>query len=291
MGLDHLYKETIMTDRRCPRRLFAAGCLGILVSAVAQSAKAAGDNSKALEGLWSGSWGLTIDADGTVHQPVIAELMIKGNRIELLSMPGLARLGGTFTIDSAARAISIFPTSEKETPPAQATIYRYRINADTLTLTDANKQSVEFTRHAAADAPLADAAVEFAVATGISDSGDLLVTKVTALRANRDGATFFESSEQKLMTKQASVFVADESGLKKTTIDNARRLIREPTPIVVAYRNDQRAELRGDALYRLWTANGSADADSAAVMRTISRVLRPGTLVFVLSAQENAPVP
>ncbi len=181
-----------MIGRLCPRTFLAAGCIAILVSIVAQSAKAAGDDSKALEGLWSGSWGLTIDADGTVHQPVIAELMIKGNRIELLSMPGLARLGGTFTIDSAARAISISPTSEKETPPAQATIYHYRVNADTLTLTDSNKQSVEFTRHAAADVSLADAAVEFTVATGISDSGDLLVTKVAALRANRDGATFFE---------------------------------------------------------------------------------------------------
>ena len=281
-----------MTDRLCPRKLLAAACLAMLSYVVtAPTAKAAGDDSKALEGLWSGSWGLMIDADGTVHQPVIAELMIKGNRIELLSMPGLARLGGTFRIDSAARAISISSATEKKTPPAEATIYRYRINADKLTLTDASKQSVEFTRHGAADVSLADAAVEFAVATGISDSGDLLVTKVTALRANRDGATFFESSEQKLKTKQAAVFVANESALKKATIDDARRLIREPTPIVVAYRNGQHAEARGDALYRLWTASGSADAGSDAVMRTMSRVLRPGTLVFVLSAQENALVP
>jgi hypothetical protein len=280
-----------MIDRLCPRKLLAAGCLAMLFYGAASSAKAADDDPKALEGLWAGSWGLTIDADGTVHQPVIAELMIKGNRVEMLSMPGLARLGGTFTIDPVAKTISISRATEKETPPAEATIYRYRIKGDKLTLTDSGKQSVEFSRHGAADVPLADAAVEFAVATGINDSGDVLVTKVSALRANRDRATFFESSEQKLKTQQAAVFVADESGLKKTTIDDARRLIREPTPVVVAYRNEKHGETQTDGLYRLWKDDGSANAASDAVLRTMSRALRPGTLVFVLSAQENAPVP
>ncbi len=280
-----------MIGRLCPRTLLAAGWLAILLSIVAHSAEAADDDPNVLEGLWAGSWGLTIDADGTVHQPVIAELMIKGNRVEMLSMPGLAQLGGTFMIDPAAHTISISPAGQKETPPAEVTIYRYRIKGDKLTLTDSSKQSVEFTRRGAADVPLADAAVELAVATGINAAGDVLVMKVTALRAIRDGATFFESSEQKLKTKQASVFVTHESGLKKISTDDARRLIRGPTPIVVAYRNEQHADARGDALYRLWTANGSADADSNSVMRSMSRVLRPGALVFVLSAKENAPVP
>ncbi len=280
-----------MIDRLCPRKLLAAGCLTMLFYGAASSAKAADDDSKALEGLWAGSWGLTIDADGTVHQPVIAELMIKGNRVEMLSMPGLARLGGNFTIDPVAKTISISRATEKETPPAEATIYRYRVKGDKLTLTDSSKQSVEFSRHGAADVPLSDAAVEFAVATGINDSGDVLVTKVSALRANRDRETFFESSEQKLKTQQAAVFLADGSGLKKTTIDDARRLIHEPTPVVMAYRNEKHGETQGDGLYRLWKDDGSADAASDAVLRTMSRVLRPGTLVFVLSAQENAPVP
>jgi hypothetical protein len=291
MEFARLHKETIMIGRLCPRTQLAAGWLAILLPIVARSTRAAADDSKALEGLWAGSWGLMIDADGTVHQPVIAELTIKGNRVEMLSMPGLGQLRGTFAIDPAALAISISPASEKETRPADSTTYHYQITGDKLTLTDSNKQSVEFTRQGAASVPLADAAVEFAVATGINDAGDLLVTKVTALRAIRDGATFFESSEQKLKTKQAAVFVADESGLKKISTDDARRLIRGPTPIVVAYRNEQHADARGDALYRLWTANGSADADSNSVMRSMSRVLRPGALVFVLSAKENAPVP
>jgi len=61
------------------------------------------------------------------------------------------------------------------------------------------------------------------------------------------------------------------------------------TPVVVAYRHDDRPSPH--QLHRLWKEMGAPSPDSAAVSRTFSRILRPGTLVFILSARENVPHP
>jgi hypothetical protein len=43
--------------------------------------------------------------------------------------------------------------------------------------------------------------------------------------------------------------------------------------------------------FRLWKGLGSPMPDSEAVWQTFSRILRPGTLVLILSTRENAPLP
>ena len=101
----------------------------------------------------------------------------------------------------------------------------------------------------------------------------------------------FDPLDRKLKTRQATVFLVEEAGLKKITVDDARRRVGQPTPVVVACRDEERPAPAGMQLYRLWTDVGSPMPDSEAVLRTFSRVLRPGTLVFILSARENVPVP
>jgi hypothetical protein len=77
--------------------------------------------------------------------------------------------------------------------------------------------------------------------------------------------------------------------LKNVTVEEARGLIRRTTPVVVAYRQDDRPSPH--QLHELWKEMGPPRSDGEAVRQTFSRAFRPGTLVFILSARENAPVP
>jgi hypothetical protein len=80
-----------------------------------------------------------------------------------------------------------------------------------------------------------------------------------------------------------------ESGWESVTVDEARKLIRKSTPVVVAYRDGDRASRNQN--HTLWKESGSPLPDSEQVWRTFSRILRPGTLVFILSARENVARP
>jgi hypothetical protein len=81
----------------------------------------------------------------------------------------------------------------------------------------------------------------------------------------------------------------EETGLKKIPLAEARRLIRTSMPVVVAYRPDDRP--LPHQLHELWKEMGPAMPDSDAVSQTFLRILRPGTLVFILSARDNITVP
>jgi hypothetical protein len=234
---------------------------------------------------------LKVDADGTVHTPVRAELFVKGSHVELYGFPKIDRdrLTGTVRVDAGAKQIQITPAAEAGGQPENKIVYTYEIKADELTLIDRDKFSISLYRHRVAQRPLANAQAEIVPATGINDAGDLLVTEFTVLRAGRVRATYLRPVNRSLKTKQAIVLVAQETGWKRIAVDEARRLIHEPTPVVVAYRHGDRPSLYQS--HRLWKDIGPPAPDSEAVSRTFSRVLRPGTLVFILSASENAPRP
>lgn len=144
-------------------------------------------------------------------------------------------------------------------------------------------------RHRVATNPLANAQVDLVAATGINEAGDLLVTEFTTLRVGQAGARYFRPEQRSLKTKEATVLLVQDAGLKKVTLEQARGLIRESTPVVVAYRGDDRPSPH--QLHSLWQEMGPPMADSEAVGQTFARLLRPGTLVFVLSARENVPQP
>ena len=80
-----------------------------------------------------------------------------------------------------------------------------------------------------------------------------------------------------------------ETGSKKLSVDEARGMIRGATPVAVAYRHDDQPAPH--QFHELWKDMGSAPPDGDAVLQTFSRILRPETLVFVLSSRENAPLP
>ncbi|MFI5381582.1 MAG: hypothetical protein ACHRHE_19980 [Tepidisphaerales bacterium] len=269
--------------------LAVAFCLLNVLPSDSLAAEDAARDAQAMEGLWSGPWGLSIEPDGIVHQPVMAELLIKGDHVEMHAFPDTPGLTGTIRLDTRARQILVTPTVEAGRPPAEVIVYGFVITDDSLRLTDKDKRSIDFRRHGTVDAALANAVVEFVVATGINDAGDLLVTKFTRLQAGQAGETFLEPREDKLKTRQAKLFQVEETGTKEITVDEARRLIRGSTPVVVAWRHEERPT--GDQLYKLWKGAGEPAPDSGAVLRTFARTLRPGTLVFILSARENVPVP
>ncbi len=244
---------------------------------------------QAMEGLWHGAWGGG-EANGAVFQPVIAELVVQGDRVELHGFRNVGRLTGTIRLDPSVKRARITPAAAAGGPPAPQPIdYTYDIQGDRLTLTDRDKVAVRLQRQRVAHNPLANAQVQLVAASGINDAGDLLVTEFIVLRAGQGGATFLQPEERRLKTGQAAVLLVQETGLKKITVPEARGLIRKPTPVVVAYRPDERPSPH--QFHELWKDVGPPRPDGEAVGQTFARMLRPGTLVFVLSVRENVPVP
>lgn len=256
--------------------------------------KAAGAESRdasdanLIEGLWFGSWGGG-EINGVGYQPVMAELYIAGNHVELCGFRNASRLTGTVRFDASAKRMEVTPAAAAGGPRAKAVVYTYAIENGKLTLVDSDKSSITLHRQPALRDPLANVRVDLVAATGINATGDLLVTEFTTLRAGRAGATYFWPMKWPLKTKQATVLLVQEAGCRQVTLDEARRQIREPTLVVVAYRHDERPKRH--QLHGLWKEIGPPAPDSETVSRTFSRILRPGTLVFVLSARENVVEP
>jgi hypothetical protein len=248
-----------------------------------------GGDARTIEGLWSGSWGGG-ERDGVIFQPVRVELFVRKDQAELHGFPGVSHLTGTVRYDARARRMRITPTTGTAGQPAPKAIeYTYDLQADTLTLVGADTLPITLQRHRVAESPLANARVEFVAATGIDDAGDLLVTEYRALRAGRAGTVYFQPAKRSLKTRQASILLVQESGLKRVTLAEARRLVRDSTPVAVSYREDDHPAPQ--QFHELWTDTGPPAPDSEAVQQIVWRMLRPGTLVFVLSARENVPLP
>jgi hypothetical protein len=268
--------------QKSPRMLAVALCFLGVSCFDSPATDAAANDPGALDGLWYGSWGLQIDPDGTVHQPVKAELFIQGNRVECTGFPELSKLTGTVRVDAGAKQMRITPAAKVGGKPADATVFAYDVNGDNLTLIDRNKRSIFLSKERVN--PLAEVKVEFLAAIGMDDAGDLLVTDFWVHRAGRSAEIALALARRPLSTKQAAMFLVQEGGLKKVKGDEARRLIRDLTMVVVAFRPDDRPSSLPAS--RLWQ-----ETDSEAVGRTISRVLRPGTLVFVVPERARAAAP
>jgi hypothetical protein len=239
-------------DRNHLQILVVVFCLLSVLRADSLAVEDAASEARAMEGLWSGAWGHRIDPDGVVHQPVLAQVLIKGDRIESHSFPDAPDLIGTIRVDSQAGQILITPTVEPSRPPAEAIVYGYEIKDDRLRLSDKGKRSIDLHRYALVHVPLANVAVEFVVATGINDAGDLLVTKFNRLRFGQAGGTFLEPQEEKLKTRQAKILLVEDAGVKAITVDDARRLIRGSTPVLITYQHEERPT--GDPSPKSWKA-------------------------------------
>jgi hypothetical protein len=262
---------------------FCLACWGTCFDQVAAE-DAAG--IKALDGLWSGAWGGG-ERDGVVFQPVVAELLIKGDHVELAGFPNARRLAGTVRFDASAKRMQITPANTRG-EAAKGVTFSYELEGNELKLVDDEKLAISLERRPTAENPPANADVEFVAVSGINEAGDLLVTEYRTLRTGKAGIIVYEPVGRSLKTKQATVLLVQENGLKKISLAEARRLVRDPTLVAISYREEESSP---DHLYELWKDAGSPAPDSEAVGRTFARMLRPGTLIFILSARENVPAP
>ena len=264
-----------------------AVCLMLIACAGDVASQDAASAAKSIEGLWSGAWGGG-QRDGVVFQPVIAEMLIKGDYVEMCGFRNLGRLTGTVRLDARAKRMHITPAAGPGGQPRPKAIeFTYEINAEELTLTDADKVPVSLSRRRVAQNPLANVQIEFLIANGFNGSGELLVTEYRVLQASQAGGTYYQPQDRTLNTKQATILLMQEAGLKRVTVDEARGLIRKATPVAVTYRPDQRQYRFSELLQDV----GTPRPDSEAVQQTLSRLLRPGTLVFILPASESIPQP
>ncbi|HEY2146612.1 MAG TPA: hypothetical protein VGH32_01665 [Pirellulales bacterium] len=248
------------------------------------------DESPSLNGLWFGAWGGGPQPGGVVFQPVIAELFVKGKHVELSGFPNGLNLEGTIRIDSDAKYVRITPAAEPgKTAAPKPVEFPFTVDGDKLTMTVADKRSVTLQRLKTSQNPLANVAVELISADEITESGDLIVSEFQKLRVGSIGATYFEPSTRRLKTARAAVLLVEESDCKQIKIGEARSRLKRSTPVAIAYRPDNRPN--PNALHQLWSAVGPAAADDAAARQTLAKTLRPGTLVFILSASENVPIP
>jgi hypothetical protein len=247
-------------------------------------------DAKSLEGLWTGSWGGG-GHDGVIFQPVIAELFIRGDHVEMSGFRDPAKVSGTFRLDTSAKQMHITPAAEEAGKAAPKTLdYHYEIKSDLLTLTAGDNFSIVLERQKVVESPLADMRVEFLSATGINDAGNLLVSKYNLLKAGQKGdAFYFQPIAYSLKTKSSKVLSVQTTGVTAISLDAARKLIRGTTPVVVAFVPDEVSA--GPNLHELWKEAGSPRPDGQAASRMLAQIVRPGTLVFVLSAKENVPVP
>jgi hypothetical protein len=246
-----------------------------------------GDAPAGLQGLWAGSWGGG-QRDGVVFQPVLAEMVVHEGKIEISGFRTAPRLSGTVTVDTANRQIKVAEKPSKERPVPQAMVFKFELQQDRLTLTDNDGIAVVLQKQKTQKTPLANVRLEFVAASGINNAGDLQVTEFNRLAPTGTNAAHYLPVQRSLKTQRGKVFLQQDDSAKEVTVEQARTLIEQPTPVVIAYTSDEPAQFQH---HDLWKDMGPASPASDTAMRTFAKVLRPGTLIFVLSAQENVPVP
>lgn len=246
-------------------------------------------NTSAIQGLWHGFWGGG-EADGVIMQPAMAELFVEGDIVRMRGFPKVGSVDGKLRIDERKNKIAIAPQSKAAgRPAAKALEYTFDLKGDRLTLSGADQAAVTLERKRLQREAFPRIKVDFVAATGIDETGDLIVTDYTPLEAAEPlAATYFRACESKLKTKEAAVFLVQKEGLKKVSLSEARAALREPKLVAITYRQDipEPPVLPSGELFK---DSGPIQPDSDAGLKTLARLLRPPLLLFVLSEFENRP--
>jgi hypothetical protein len=244
--------------------------------------------TNSLDGLWYGSWGYG-ERDGTVFQPVIAEMVILGDRVELHGFRNIGALAGTVRFDADAGKLYVTPQGSQAGEKPLATIeFACRLDGENLTLTDSENVPTSLTRRRTEDQPLADLQVEFVLATGIDAAGLLTVTKYSTVRVGQGAKVAYEPQPRSLNVKNCPILQVVGPGLRQVTLEEARVFTSRPVPVAIAWSDD---EAVSGQTYQLWKYAGAPRPDGQAAQQMLMRLLRPGTLVFVVPAREQVPVP
>lgn len=241
-----------------------------------------------LTGLWAGVWGGG-EVDGVVFQPVNCEVAIRGNQIELFGLRNGQRISGTFRVDEKAKKIVIAPSVKQGDPAQKPVEYTYQLGKDDLTLIDSDKFPILLQRRDSALTGPANATVEFVQANELTEAGELSVTQFTALQTNHPGAEFLSAVTQNMILKKPVILLVQENDCKTLTLAAARERITKPTLVALTYRKI--TSPLADSGHELWKQVGPPSPLSDAVRETLSKTLRPGTLVFIVSGIEQMPVP
>ncbi|MAG94934.1 MAG: hypothetical protein CMJ48_14500 [Planctomycetaceae bacterium] len=255
----------------------------VLLTGVARSDERPDRSSgdlKTLYGLWRGSWGGG-ENDGVVFQPVKAELYIGEGRAVWQGLPMLDGTGAIRLSGGSPRSGRFtYSTMPKDKPQEKPVGFTYAIKGDTVVLDiGEDGKRVSLRRIAIEQTPFADVGVDFETARGVDREGNLLVTTYRVIRVGDRGPELHSPVSFVRPLEHAHIYRVLEHGAKRITVEEVRRLLRTPTPVVVASRSARDGRPRPD--WDLSKTLGEPNPDSEAGLKTLTRLLRPGTLVFV----------
>jgi hypothetical protein len=245
------------------------------------------DDLKQFDGLWSGSWGGG-ESNGVVFQPVLAEILIEGEKFELFGFHNVDQAWGLIRIDATTKKLK-FTTAKTADAASKVVEYTYKISAAKLTLIDTENVAIELHKIPLDDKPSAKVRLDILIAEGINEEGHLLTTEQSAVKVARSSSIRYQASTVARKIDPAGIFVTEDSGMKKISLNEARKLLKPSTPIAMAYRETDEQMLKWDIGLRHF--QGSAKPESEAGLRTLARSLRLGTLVFVVSELQATPEP
>jgi hypothetical protein len=236
-----------------------------------------------LEGLWTGSWGGGDRPDGIVMQPVIAELLVVGDRIKFKGFPKVSEIEGTLSIDPSIARLTVTPATTDE-PHS----FSCKLAGNTLTLSDDKGPAVSLEHYGVLHTAPVNLKADLVPAT-IDDAGNLVITEFVELCARTSTVPLSKSYSRTIKTDDATVMRVDQDGLSTITVNEARQAIPESAPVVVIFRPMANVSTPYDP--SLLETSGMPSPTGAPAMQTLARTLRPGTLVFVVPNEERLVPP
>jgi len=240
-------------------------------------------------GLWTGTWGGG-ESDGVVIQPVVTEVFIDGDQIEISHLRSFGRASGTVQIDETAKRFVVTAKETSKDEPPKTVEYTYRQDRGQLQLTDADGITATLSRDVSAVNPLMQISVELVSIISINEARELTVEEFRTKGIIGTESVLYHPRQRVLPTKDATVLLVSEGEASEISIEDARKRIIPPAVIALIYRPeglhpDTKTE---DALTKYLM---SPPPDSNAVRRTLTRSLSPGTLVFILPKSASVPLP
>lgn len=242
---------------------------------------------KRIEGVWTGSWGGG-ESDGTTIQPVLSRMVMRDGKIELAGFPGVSQMWGVVHIDPEAHVMKI-TSARNASSPSKVIEYRYTLTDKSLEMKDSDNVPITLIKRPLERDSVATVSLELMSAEGINDQGELLVTQSTELKVGRFSRPYYESSRLVLKTNGSVVFVVEEAGMKKISLDEARKQIKPSMVVSVVFQIESSPE--GAPGIAQEVRQGIPRPDSEAGLKTLARALRPGTLVFLLPHQSLVAEP
>ncbi len=269
--------------------------VGVLLVDVVESGEElpnqSADDLKALQGLWKRSWGRSgREDDGVFYMGSVGELYIGSGRAASKGIPILDGTGAVVLHSSGKhrRARFTYFLEEKGKPKKKPVDFSYEIEGDKLTITIGDEGGgFSLTRVTVEETPFADINASFEMARGVDREGNLLLTTYSAMRIGDDGPELPAPSSLVRPLKNAHIYRVEENDAKKITVEEARGFLREPTPVVIAGRSARNGHVSSLLSKRFRTLQ----PDSEAGLKTLTHLLKPGTLVFVIPDAERGRAP